>query len=226
MKEMQYTAKRKLEVLYSGEYQGHKFTILNLGTHPTAYVECKFDNCNSYDDDRLDAISVHGGFTYFDRAYWDKEDDTTYLGWDYAHYADYAGYEVNFPIDLRSNGRKWTTNEIYEEVKSVITQLSTLEEKEGEKSCKDCVHSEICLKQYEGLNQEMMFKECKRFKNKADFVEVVRCKDCKHKLLTEGNRVMCSRNAQKMECFADWYGLTATDDNHFCSYGERKGGTD
>ncbi|MBQ2397462.1 MAG: hypothetical protein II304_10610 [Bacteroidales bacterium] len=39
-------------------------------------------------------------------------------------------------------------------------------------TCKECVHSEICLKQYEGLNQEMMFRECKKFKDKNRFVEV------------------------------------------------------
>lgn len=203
MKEMQYTAERKLEVLYSGEYQGHKFTILSLGTHPTAYVECKFDNCNSYDDDRLDAISVHGGFTYFDRAHWDKEDDTTYLGWDYAHYADYAGYEENLPFNVRMGGRKWTTNEIYEEVKSVITQLSTLEEKEGKKSCKGCLYYEVCPL---GLAANGATGTCLKFKDKADFVEVVRCKDCWKRY---------------KHCFDK-----TTDDNDFCSYGERKGGTE
>ena len=127
MKEMIYTANRKLEVLHSGEYQGHKFAVLSLGTHPTAYVECKIDDCRSYGDDRLDDIRVHGGFTYFNSAYWDKEDTTPYLGWDYAHYSDYAGYEIHFPLDMGSNGKKWTTYEIYEEVKSVIEQLRTLE---------------------------------------------------------------------------------------------------
>lgn len=129
MKEMQYTSSSKKEVLHSGEYLEHKFAILNLGTHPTAYVECKLDNCNSYDDERICDIGVHGGFTFIGNAYWDEKDNTCYLGWDYAHYADYAGYEILFPLDMRSNGKKWTTNEIYEEVKSVIVQLCNLETK-------------------------------------------------------------------------------------------------
>ena len=45
-------------------------------------------------------------------------------------------------------------------------------------TCKDCIHSEICLEQYSQLNPDMMFSECKKFKNKADFVEVVRCDNC------------------------------------------------
>ena len=76
MKEMIYSADKKNEVLHSGEYKGHKFTILNVGTHPTAYVECKLDNCNSYYDERLDVITVHGGFTYYGQACWDKADKT------------------------------------------------------------------------------------------------------------------------------------------------------
>lgn len=60
MKEMIYSAEQKKEVLFSGEYKGHKFCIMNLGTHPTAYVENKIKNLVSYDDDRLYEIDVHG----------------------------------------------------------------------------------------------------------------------------------------------------------------------
>ena len=64
MKEMIYSPHRKREILHSGEYNGYKFCILNLGTHPTAYVECKLVDCCSYDDRRFENISVHGGFTF------------------------------------------------------------------------------------------------------------------------------------------------------------------
>ncbi len=60
----------------------------------------------------------------------------------------------------------------------------------------------------------------------ADFVEVVRCKDCEHKVVINNGRVMCNRNAVKARFYDDWYGLTATDDNHFCSYGKRKEGAE
>lgn len=135
MKDMVYSADHKVEILHNGEYGGYKFCILNLGTHPTAYVECKLGNCKTYDDERLDNIRVHGGFTYFGKAYWDKGDKTHYIGWDYAHCNDYAGYDVMFPESLRSfDSKKWTTAEIFEEVKSVIDQLneSYITEKGGE----------------------------------------------------------------------------------------------
>lgn len=54
----------------------------------------------------------------------------------------------------------------------------------------------------------------------ADIVAVVRCKNCMFKVLTESGRVMCSRIAKKSELNNEWYGLTATDDNHYCSYGK------
>lgn len=53
----------------------------------------------------------------------------------------------------------------------------------------------------------------------ADVVEVVRCEKCTHKVDFRG-RVMCNRNAHRV-C-DEWYGLTATDNDHFCSYGLRK----
>ncbi len=132
MKEMIYSEKSTKEILHSGTYQDHKFVILTLGWHPTAYVECKLDNCNSVRDERLDNIEVHGGFTYLDSAHWDDKDKTLYLGWDYAHFMDFSGIYLkeSFPKvgDYeRPIGIKWTTAEIFEEVKSVIEQLKEVE---------------------------------------------------------------------------------------------------
>ena len=53
----------------------------------------------------------------------------------------------------------------------------------------------------------------------VDFVEVVRCRDCKHFIFLK-NRAMCGRRA-KMK-YGEWLGLTATDFDRYCSYGERR----
>ena len=73
-------------------------------------------------------------------------------------------------------------------------------------TCKDCIHYDVCPL---GLAIQGKTGTCLKFKNKADFVEVVRCKDCKHLM------------------FSDMYGecnkrfeIVRPDD--FCSYGERK----
>lgn len=41
-------------------------------------------------------------------------------------------------------------------------------------TCKDCIHYDICT--FHLTADE--YKDCVHFKNKADVVEVVRCKDC------------------------------------------------
>lgn len=121
MKEMIYSnRKENPKVLYIGEYKGHKFVILSLGSHPTAYVENKMA-ITDYHDCRLDNVCVHGGFTYCDTGYWNSESKKTlWLGWDYGHLGDYYYTDPPYP------GKQWTTTEIYNEVKSVIDQIIKL----------------------------------------------------------------------------------------------------
>ena len=45
-KEMIYYKKQRCELLASGICFGYKYYVLNLGTHPTAYVEIPKDNKN------------------------------------------------------------------------------------------------------------------------------------------------------------------------------------
>lgn len=51
-------------------------------------------------------------------------------------------------------------------------------------TCKDCIHEQCCKiwepneKYFEKANEN----DCVAFKNKADFVEVVRCGKCKHSI--------------------------------------------
>lgn len=128
MKEMIYSYNREKEILYKGEYCGRKFAIVSMGVHPNAYVELKqkeLEKSKSYDDYDLD---VHCGFTYIGDAHWDENDKHTYIGWDYAHYGDFSGvYLQDNDFYWHNNDRKWTTQEIFEEVKSVIEQFEKAE---------------------------------------------------------------------------------------------------
>lgn len=49
-----------------------------------------------------------------------------FIGWDYGHAGDYAGYYGN--EEVWEDEKKWTTQEIYEEVKEACYQLKQLEE--------------------------------------------------------------------------------------------------
>ena len=88
-------------------------------------------------------------------------------------------------------------------------------------TCKDCFYYEDMCKEHliecaEHGEAERILNPCSKFKNKADFVEVVRCKDCRR----------CEIVIDQFD--NDWYFCTKTIDNaevkhdDFCSYGERK----
>ena len=79
-------------------------------------------------------------------------------------------------------------------------------------TCKDCIYFKRCT--VLGVELDMHHnkeaeKNCRHFKNKADFAEVVRCKYCKH--FKKENNGYCSFGA----------GLTVADGNGYCNYGER-----
>ena len=135
MKEMKYYKDRKIEVLATGYCLGLLYFILNLGTHPTAYIKIpkghKLYN-KDYDDIYKEVdIDVHGGLTYSSNHLWISESQKIegwFIGWDYAHYGDYVGYEEIFSKELRTGGKKWTTEEIFKEFKEVCYQINKEEQ--------------------------------------------------------------------------------------------------
>lgn len=122
IKEMRYTNYIRLELLDSGVYRNRKYFIISQGTHPCAYVE--FNNEFERGSDLWYETPCHGGITFDDYAYWDENDETYYIGWDYAHLGDY--------LPFKDDGKKWTTKEILENVKEVIDYLNKFVEKEEE----------------------------------------------------------------------------------------------
>lgn len=122
MEQMNYTKERLCKVLHKGEFKGFKFAIVSYGTHPCCYVflpkEHKYYG-KSYDEIDIDC---HGGLTYSDEEliFNPLVYNDWVIGWDYAHYNDYMGY---YGSDSFENSKKWTTEELFEEVKQVIEQL-------------------------------------------------------------------------------------------------------
>jgi hypothetical protein len=124
MKRMIYYAEPKREVLATGYCFGLLYFILNLGFYPTAYIKIPDDlDVNDID------IDVHWGITYSEEHLWITENERIegkFIGWDYAHCDDYGGYEKLLPEKFRSNGKKWTTKEIYEEVRHACYQIQKM----------------------------------------------------------------------------------------------------
>lgn len=81
-------------------------------------------------------------------------------------------------------------------------------------TCRDCIHYAICLLSHDKDD----YKKCCHFKNKADFVEVVRCKDCKHCELRYPAKAIGEEAIEGYYCYPNQRYVKSTD---FCNYGER-----
>ncbi len=133
IKPMIYQTDRKCELLYQETYKGYNYYIMNLGTHPTAYIEIPKENelygKNHNDIYDICDIDVHGGLTYSASDLIGAKDNSWFIGWDYAHAGDYMGYYSDMKewdlnsINLLADDKKWTTEEIIEECKSGINQI-------------------------------------------------------------------------------------------------------
>ena len=81
-------------------------------------------------------------------------------------------------------------------------------------TCMQCLSRFSCSGALVKMYQEEAEK-CPYLKNKADFVEVVRCKDCKYKTFEQANNIIhCDRDRK--------HGTMFFKPDSFCSYGERK----
>ena len=77
-------------------------------------------------------------------------------------------------------------------------------------TCKNCIHSSVCTPYNTPNDEYPNIGDCPHFKNKADFVEVCRCENCKHFSINNGGYCI-GNNGLKMASKTD-----------YCSYGERK----
>ena len=135
IKEMEYGKERRTELLCKDKYKNYNYYVLNLGTHPTAYIEIPKENKlyrKSYDEIYKIGcdIDVNGGLTYSDNELMGVKSENWFIGWDYAHAGDYVGYSMNYPelFGLSIYKKKWTTEEIFEDVVNCIEQMIGMEE--------------------------------------------------------------------------------------------------
>lgn len=124
---MIYTAKRlnSPERIAEGIYKGFHYYVLNLGTHPCAYIDVTDTNLNGIHYSNID-IECHGGLTYSDDNLATVNKIGWFIGWDYAHYYDFAGYYLEHNNYIFDECKKWTTEEIVHECKEVIDQLAKI----------------------------------------------------------------------------------------------------
>ena len=126
IKEMNYSSDRiEAERIAEGTYKGLDYYVLNFGTHPCAYIDVTDTWLNGKEYCDID-IHCHYGLTYSRNHLTTVDKNGWFIGWDYAHYGDFDGYEMMYPSDLQSGGKHWTTEEIVIECKNVIDQIKVL----------------------------------------------------------------------------------------------------
>ena len=86
-------------------------------------------------------------------------------------------------------------------------------------TCRDCIKSDVCELYVHLHNIEDRKNKCLHFKNKADFVEVVRCEKCKH-----GDVAIFSKTIDGEETIGCYCNLkkAVTDVDGYCPCGQRK----
>lgn len=129
MDEMIYKNKHEVERLHTAEYKGYHYAILSMGFHPCAYVKIPASHPYFGKNYSECDIDCHWGLTYSRDCLATFDDKNTWwIGWDYGHCDDYAGYAPFL------GGKKWTTAEICKECKNVIEQLIAKEKENAVKT--------------------------------------------------------------------------------------------
>ena len=89
------------------------------------------------------------------------------------------------------------------------------------KTCGDCIHAVICKQVNGGWFSPKNIAYCTAFKDRAEYVPVVRCKDCKW--YKEGKYLAPNKFCYRLkDRSGEHIGYNFSDDD-FCSYGERRG---
>lgn len=153
LKEMVYETEFRTKLLYRSSYKGYDYFVYSMGLFPTAYIGVdKSSKLYGKRTDELWKLPVHGGVTYassslngyellYDKSMW-------FIGWDYSHGFDYIGLYINNCSSINDNCKKWTTEEIIEECKFVIDNITEAEgDDEGMSNNETLIiekHKELC----------------------------------------------------------------------------------
>lgn len=90
-------------------------------------------------------------------------------------------------------------------------------------TCYDCIHCGACSDAgdsgFSSLKEDV--SECKHFKNKADFEEVVRCKDCEFNVANKEKDPLDITDYSGDDIVCSYFLTDGLDPNDYCSRGTR-----
>ena len=118
-------------VLVDDVYEGYRYIILTLGTHPCAYIVLPnghlFYGLDYYEI--MDyGVYAHGGLTYSrdylgrNQGIVSKDDGVWVIGWDYNHLDDWSGL-FSLSVNMGLGNRRYSVGEIRCDVLDVINQI-------------------------------------------------------------------------------------------------------
>lgn len=127
---------KRYKILFHDKIDGVECLITNVrGSHPCAYINVPKENWDVFIERDIktpsDMQSVadifkiwpHGGITFYDdKITYGLDIPGHWFGWDYGHYGDYMWQPI-FTMPPMDEEHKWTTEEIYKEIKEVIEDM-------------------------------------------------------------------------------------------------------
>lgn len=138
---MEYKRLDQPELLTFGtRYWGYDFIIINMGTHPTAYVRIPKNHPFfglHYDEVNKNIVCPDCGKIHESEVFTFSDSSTNFahrvkdgelipegwwLGWDYAHLGDWQGYLTD-EENIEKDNRKYSTEEIVRDCIDVIRFL-------------------------------------------------------------------------------------------------------
>ena len=89
-------------------------------------------------------------------------------------------------------------------------------------TCKDCVHEKPCFEYGNILDPLSGGVICDSFKNKADFVEVVRCSECRFNVANMEKDEYDTTDYSGEDIVCSYFMTDGMLPDDFCSYGKRR----
>lgn len=130
-----------IEKVEEGILNGYRWLILSIqGSHPCAYVVVDRGHPLYEYDCFMDELQdiVHGGITFSEsylKGFISEDENKWIFGWDYAHSGDYTTASLGVLSFMPFNddwgalsGKKWTVDEIKEDIKSFIHYIQDIED--------------------------------------------------------------------------------------------------
>ena len=117
-------------IIDRGIYRDHEYVVRWCDSHPCAYVRPKYYLSN----EQINNMPVHGGISFCGNwlCFSDGEifkGSKNFIGWDYMHWGDYRISEFDDYYNEKVITKKYTYEEIMEDVKKAIDYLCELEKK-------------------------------------------------------------------------------------------------